>query len=82
MKNLTLSELNVGDEVWCDCIPGLPSFGDSLSRNKIYKISVEYDHLTGEKYNIIWLNEDRNFDSRTGDAINSPIGYYIEPIQK
>ena len=75
-KTKPLSELKVGDIVWCG---GDSSFCDD-SKEEIKKITTKYDEDSGEPYNVIWLDGDRKFDARHGGAMNSPTAYYIQAI--
>lgn len=70
-----LSELQVGDEVYCD---GNSSFCH-LTKEAITKIEVRYDEMTGAPYNVIFIG-DRQFHGITGNSMNPKSQYFIEPI--
>jgi hypothetical protein len=72
----TLKEITIGDTVITD---GDSSFC-SRDEEKVINITVKYDENSGEPYNVIWVDGDRAFDSRTGDAINPPLAYYITTV--
>ena len=44
-------------------------------------ITSEYDSFTKRTFEIIHIEGDREFDSRTGEAITPPLNYRIEVMQ-
>ena len=76
MENKKLKDLKIGDKVVCD---GDSGFCDR-SIEKIKDITIQYDKNTGEKYTIIHLDGDQQFDTRNGDCIKGAMAYYIEPF--
>lgn len=76
-SELELESLEIGDVVFCT---GDSSFCHS-SNEEIVNKTKQYDTHNGEPYYVIWLSGNRAFDSRTGNAINAPLAYYIVPIE-
>ena len=72
---MKLSDLKVGDKVWCG---GDSGFCQS-STEKITKITTQYHKHTGEPYKVLWIRS-RKFSSKHGGALNPPLAYYIQPI--
>jgi hypothetical protein len=70
---MNLSTIKVGDIVTCK---GDSSFCQS-SKEKVIKITIQYDKHTGIPYNVIHLSGNRKFDSRSGSAITPPLAYYV-----
>ena len=74
MSNIIkIKDLEVGDKVWCGGDSGFCT--DDVE--KVEKIDYKFDKDTGEKYKIIILAGNRQFDSRDGNAINEPTAYYL-----
>ena len=70
-----LSDLEVGDKVWCGGDSGFCRSGNE----EITKITTKYDEDSGEPYKVIWIG-DRKFDGRHGGAMTPPLAYYIRPL--
>ena len=69
----------VGDTVYVD---GYTSMAQQNSgREVIDKITTKYDEETGEPYDVIWINKNHQFDSRSGIAITPPTMYYIDNLK-
>jgi hypothetical protein len=73
-----LSFAKKGDTVNIECYSGMGSGGPS----KVKNILVKFDPDTGEKYNVIVVDDNHQFDCRTGDAMNAPTAYYINSFIK
>lgn len=72
-NNDNLLQLEVGDTVNVECYTGMGTGGETT----VDKILYKYDTNTGEKYKVIVVDGNHQFDSRTGDAITPPTMYYI-----
>lgn len=68
-----LLQLEVGDTVNVECYTGMGTGGQTT----VDKILYKYDKNTGEKYKVIVVDDNHQFDSRTGGAITPPTMYYI-----
>jgi len=73
MEKTVFSKVKVGDIINIQCYSGHGDGGPT----KVDDILIKYDSDTGEKYNVIVVNGNHQFDSRTGNAINSPTMYYM-----
>jgi hypothetical protein len=67
----------VGDKVWCGGDGGFCH----TSTETILIITHKYDEDTGERYPIIHISGNRQFDGRNGMPKNEPWAYYIRPLQ-
>lgn len=74
---MKLKDLKIGDGVFCHCSSGHGQGGP----DNVEKISYKYDENTGDKYAVIHISGNHQFDSRTGDALTPPTAYYIEPYE-
>jgi hypothetical protein len=75
---IELKDIEIGNKVWCG---GDSGFCDD-DIETVENIKWKYDKNTGEKYKVIILSENRKFDSRTGEAMNPPLMYYIEKTEQ
>ncbi len=64
-----------GEFVWCKGVRG------EMNKEKITDIKYKFDEDTGEKYQVVCIN-DREYDGRTGEAKIPPYAYWIEKIKK
>lgn len=75
---IKLKDISTGDYVYCT---GDSSFCDS-SYEVVIHTTRKYDENNGESYKVIYLSENRQFDSRDGCAMTPPTMYYITPTDQ
>lgn len=68
-----LKDLEAGDRVLCT---GNSSFCHD-HEDAVKSVQWRYDEYTGEKYKVLVLSGGRQFNSRTGRAINPPLAYNV-----
>ena len=72
---IQLKDINEGDKVFCGGSSGFCHNGVEV----VVMTSFKYDENTGEKYKVIHLHDNHQYDSRTGRAMNPPWAYSIRP---
>lgn len=72
-----LKDIKKGDFVYCT---GDSGFCTS-SINLVTKVTTQYNEYDGTPYKVIWTGLSK-YDARTGNALNPPLAYYIEPTDQ
>lgn len=75
---IELKNIKAGDFVYCTGDSGFCDPSDEV----VKKVTTQYDENSGKPYNIIHLSGGRKFDSRSGNAINPPLSYYLTPTNQ
>lgn len=75
---IELKDLEIGNKVWCGGDSGFCH--DDIET--VANIEWQFDRKTGEKFKVIILRGNREFDSRSGAAITAPTAYYLLPTNQ
>jgi hypothetical protein len=70
-----MKEYKVGDKI---IIGGNSGFCGSNDVEEIVAVDYRYNEKTGEKYQIVAVDDSRWFNAKTGRAYTPPTAYYIK----